>query len=80
MCPCVTKCYCLKERPSDRFHLYKLPAAQDLRTRETVRTVTASLLRSCRSHTHMADRIRFFDRYSNTLLVSLNNRIAIRRV
>ena len=29
-------------------------------------------------HTYIADRIRFFDRYSNTLLVSLNNRIAIR--
>ena len=26
----------------------------------------------------MTDRIRSFDRYSNTLLVSLNNRIAIR--
>jgi hypothetical protein len=26
----------------------------------------------------MTDRIRLFDRYSNTLLVSLNNRISIR--
>ena len=26
----------------------------------------------------MADRVRLFDRYSNTLLVSLNNRISIR--
>jgi len=31
-----------------------------------------------RSHAHIADRIRLFDRYSNTLLVSLNNRISIR--
>jgi hypothetical protein len=31
-----------------------------------------------RGHTHMSERMRLFDRYSNTLLVSLNNRISIR--
>jgi hypothetical protein len=38
----------------------------------------ASPPRPYRSHTHMAERMRLFDRYSNTLLVSLNNRISIR--
>ena len=29
-------------------------------------------------HAYPSDRVRLFDRYSNTLLVSLNNRISIR--
>ena len=57
----------------DQFHINHL---QHLRTREAVRAISASS-----SHmyvTRMADCIYFSDRYSNTLLVSLNNRISIR--
>jgi hypothetical protein len=63
---------------SDHFYLYKLLAPQYLRTRETVCTIAASPRHPYRSHTHMADRVRLVHRYSNTLLVSLNNRISIR--
>jgi len=50
---------------------------QHLRTREAVRAISAF---SSHMHvTRMADCVLFFfDRYSNTLLVSLNNRISIR--
>ena len=39
---------------------------------------TASLPHPYHNHTHMVERMCLFDRYSNTLLVSLNNRISIR--
>ncbi len=58
---------------SDQFHINHL---QHLRTRESVRAINAPFFHM--HETRMADCFPLFDRYSNTLLVSLNNRISIR--
>ena len=56
---------------SDVCFLYPNPTLQYLHTREAVRVT--SMQRGC-----MVDLNTLFDRYSNTLFVSLNNRISIR--
>jgi len=51
---------------------------QNLHIREAVRTICVLSFRHHACLTCMTGCIDFFDRYSNTLLVSLNNRISIR--
>lgn len=59
---------------SDHFNRRSL---QNLHTREAVRAISAlSYHHACHTHTRLTASV--FDRYSNTLLVSLNNRISIR--
>jgi hypothetical protein len=70
-CPCQIFTQNLYHFISNHFHINYL---QYLRTREAVRAISASS--SQMYVTRMADCI--LDRYSNTLLVSLNNRISIR--
>ena len=78
MCPYVFKFHFIIANLSDHFHLlYKLLALQHLHSWETVCAV-AALGASYLSYSYPYGRIRLFDRYSNSLLVSLNNRISIR--